>query len=58
MEHARYLLEEKTMPVNDIASYVGYRNSNSFTRAFTRKMKQSPTAYRSNNGKKTALTKS
>jgi AraC-like DNA-binding protein len=57
MEHARYLLEEKTMPVNDIASYVGYHNSNSFTRAFTRHMKQSPTAYRSKNGKKTAITK-
>lgn len=52
MEHARYLLEEKAMPVIDIASYVGYPNSNSFTRAFKRHSKLSPTDYRRKNKRK------
>jgi AraC-like DNA-binding protein len=46
MEHAKYLLEEKKVPINEIASLVGYTTSNSFTRAFKRSIKQTPTSYR------------
>ena len=52
MEHAKYLLEEKKIPINEIASHVGYTNSNSFTRAFKRSINQSPTSYRENASKK------
>jgi AraC-like DNA-binding protein len=46
MEHAKYLLEEKKLPVVTIASLVGYPNANSFSRAFRRFLKQTPTLYR------------
>ena len=46
MEHAKYLLEEKKLPVIEIAARVGYPNGNSFTRAFGKYMRQTPTSYR------------
>jgi AraC-like DNA-binding protein len=46
MEHAKYLLEENTIPIIDIASRVGYPNGNSFSRAFQKFMRQTPTSYR------------
>jgi AraC-like DNA-binding protein len=46
MEHAKYMLEADTLPVNEIALKVGYTNGNSFTRAFKRSINQSPTSYR------------
>ena len=49
MEHAKYLLEEKKLPVVDIALRVGYPNGNSFTRAFGKYMRQAPTIYRKKN---------
>lgn len=45
MEHAKHLLEEGEIPVVDIASRVGYPNSNSFSRAFRRHVGQSPSDY-------------
>jgi AraC-like DNA-binding protein len=55
MEHARYLLEEKAMPIIDIASYVGYPNNNSFSRAFKKHSQLTPTDYRNKNGRKPAV---
>jgi AraC-like DNA-binding protein len=46
MERAKYLLEENKMPIVEIASSVGYPNGNSFTRAFGKYMRQTPTSYR------------
>jgi AraC-like DNA-binding protein len=46
MDHAKYLLEEKRLSVVDIASHVGYPNGNSFTRAFVKYTRQTPTSYR------------
>ena len=46
MEHAKYLLEENKLSIVDIASQVGYPNGNSFTRAFKRYARQTPTEYR------------
>jgi AraC-like DNA-binding protein len=50
MEHAKYLLEENKLTVVEIASRVGYPNGNSFTRAFGKYARLTPTTYR----KKTA----
>lgn len=46
MEHAKYLLETTEMSITDIASKVGYPNSNSFTRAFKRHTGPTPQNYR------------
>jgi two-component system response regulator YesN len=46
MERAKYLLEEKQMPIVEIASSVGYPNGNSFTRAFSKYARQTPTSFR------------
>ncbi len=46
MERAKYLLEEKNMPIVEIASSVGYPNGNSFTRAFVKYARQTPTSFR------------
>jgi AraC-type DNA-binding domain-containing proteins len=45
MEHAKFLLEENKLPINEIASHVGYPNGNSFARAFKRSINQTPTSY-------------
>jgi AraC-like DNA-binding protein len=50
MEHAKYLLEEKKYPIVEIAARVGYPNGNSFSRAFRRYMRQTPTLYRTTQG--------
>jgi AraC-like DNA-binding protein len=49
MEYAKYLLEEKKLPVIDIAAQVGYPSGNSFTRAFRKYLNRTPTAYRVQN---------
>jgi AraC-like DNA-binding protein len=46
MEHAKYLLEENKLSIGEIASRVGYPNSNSFARAFKRSNNQTPASYR------------
>jgi AraC-like DNA-binding protein len=46
MEHAKYLLENDTVPINEISALVGYPNGNSFARAFKRSVNLSPTDYR------------
>jgi AraC-like DNA-binding protein len=46
MDRAKYLLEENRLSIVEIASLVGYPNGNSFTRAFVKYMRQTPTAYR------------
>jgi len=46
MDHAKYLLEENKLSIVDIASRVGYPNGNSFTRAFVKYTRQTPTTYR------------
>jgi AraC-like DNA-binding protein len=46
MEHAKHLLETTEMSITDIASKVGYPNSNSFTRAFKRHTGSTPQNYR------------
>jgi AraC-like DNA-binding protein len=46
MEHAKYLLEEKKLPIVEIALRVGYPNGNSFSRAFGKYARQSPSSYR------------
>jgi AraC-like DNA-binding protein len=46
MEHAKHLLETTGMSITDIASKVGYPNSNSFTRAFKRHTGPTPQNYR------------
>lgn len=46
MEHAKHLLETSHQPVTDIALQTGYPNSNSFSRAFKRREKCTPLAYR------------
>ena len=46
MEHAKYLLEENKLTIVEIASSVGYPNGNSFTRAFGKYMRQTPTSFR------------
>jgi AraC-like DNA-binding protein len=46
MEHAKYFLDENRISVTDIATAVGYPNANSFTRAFKKHSKTTPTAYR------------
>jgi AraC-like DNA-binding protein len=45
LEHAKYLLEDGTLSVTDIASRVGYPNANSFARIFKNVVHKSPTAY-------------
>jgi len=45
MEHAKHLLEEGSVAVTDVASEVGYPNSNSFSRAFKRHTGLSPSDY-------------
>ncbi len=45
MEHAKHLLESGRQAVTDIATEVGYPNSNSFGRAFKRHTGLSPSAY-------------
>ena len=51
MEHAKYLLEGKDFPVTEIAARIGYPNSNSFTRAFKKQNRISPTEYRESHDK-------
>jgi AraC-like DNA-binding protein len=51
MDHAKYLLEEKKIAIVEIASRIGYPNGNSFTRAFSKYARQSPTLYRKLNNK-------
>lgn len=51
MEHAKYLLEDDKLPINEISSYVGYPNNNSFARAFKRSIKLTPTSYRNKSRK-------
>ena len=46
LERAKYLLETTGDPVVDIASQAGYPNANSFSRAFKRREKKTPTDYR------------
>jgi AraC-like DNA-binding protein len=46
MEHAKYLLEETTQSISNIASSVGYPNANSFTRAFRHCVSQTPGGFR------------
>ena len=46
MEHAKHLLETTRDPVTDIARRTGYPNANSFSRAFKRREKRTPLAYR------------
>lgn len=46
MEHAKYFLETSEMSISDIASKIGYPNSNSFTRAFKRHVKTTPQEFR------------
>jgi len=53
MEHAKYLLEVKKLPIVAIASMVGYPNANSFSRAFRRYLRQTPTIYRQSQNPKT-----
>jgi len=46
MEHAKHFLETSDMSITDIASKVGYPNSNSFTRAFKRHTLVTPQEFR------------
>ncbi|MFK4168606.1 helix-turn-helix domain-containing protein [Paenibacillus lautus] len=46
MNHARRLLEETLLPVQDIATEVGYSNAISFGRMFKKLMGMSPGDYR------------
>lgn len=46
MEHAKHFLETSEVSISDIASKVGYPNSNSFTRAFKRHNKITPQEFR------------
>lgn len=46
LEHSRHLLEDSQINVTDIASRVGYPNSNSFTRLFRKKTGLTPSEYR------------
>jgi YesN/AraC family two-component response regulator len=46
MEHAKHFLETSEISISDVASKVGYPNSNSFTRAFKRHSKITPQEFR------------
>jgi AraC-like DNA-binding protein len=46
ISHAKRLLEESDLSIRQIASFVGYADPAHFTRAFTRALGVSPTAYR------------
>ncbi|MBN2981472.1 helix-turn-helix transcriptional regulator [Cohnella algarum] len=46
MKHAKRLLEESDMPVNEVAARVGYYSLNTFGRAFKRANGLSATEYR------------
>jgi AraC-like DNA-binding protein len=46
MERARLMLEDTVKPVKEIALMVGYKNSSSFIKAFSKKFMQSPHALR------------
>jgi AraC-like DNA-binding protein len=46
MEHAKHLLETSNLSITTIAYQTGYPNSNSFTRAFKRHVKETPNDYR------------
>lgn len=46
MEHAKFLIESTPDSISDIASKVGYPNSNSFSRAFKRHVKCTPLEFR------------
>jgi AraC family transcriptional activator of pyochelin receptor len=46
MVHARTLLLDEKMLVNEVAAKIGYKNSNHFSTAFKRKFGTSPTALR------------
>ena len=52
MKQASLLLRESNVPVNEIASKVGYSYSNYFTRAFRNRFGLSPSEYRQKHGKK------
>lgn len=54
MKEASRLLLESNVPVNEIATKVGYCYSNYFTRAFRRRFNMSPSEYRYKYGKKIA----
>jgi two-component system, response regulator YesN len=48
MYHARELLKDKTLSINDISEMIGYNSAQSFRRAFKRVCGVSPTALRDN----------
>lgn len=52
LEHAKFMLEESSDSVSDIANTVGYPNANSFTRAFGHYVGLKPTEYRLKNKRK------
>jgi AraC-like DNA-binding protein len=54
MEHAKHFLETTGLPIVDIASKIGYPNSNSFTRAFKRHAHTTPQEFR-DSGKATKI---
>jgi AraC-like DNA-binding protein len=55
MEHAKHLLETTGDPVTDVARRTGYPNANSFSRAFKRREKRTPLAFRRASRDKTTL---
>jgi AraC-like DNA-binding protein len=46
LDHARVLLRETDLPVQDVAGLVGYRTPGGFARAFARWTGRSPSAFR------------